>query len=393
VGRRSTGTVEARASSIRLKFTHLGERQLETLDLKPTPANIKAAERTLAKIVASIDAGVYRRSSFFQTTKEQPIENTTFGEFAKLWIATSIAEHGTRKHYQAAIDKVWGPSLGSTKLDALRASQIRKIVAKRAETVTGKTINNDLIPLRAILEAAVEDRLIQVSPAAQIKNLKFQKPVPDPFTLDEVERILADMRDKAPIQVWAYYEFAFCTGLRPSEQIIARWGKIDWTNLQIRIDAAKTYGREKGTKTGTIRDVDLTPRSVAALVAMKPFTFMKGLDHPIFANPATGQPWATDEYQRTTYFVPTLKRLGIRHRPAYQTRHTYATTALMNGISPPYISRQMGHKNTAMLFQTYSKWIDGGDKGREAAKMAALYQDPNCPRIVPGEPKTPANAG
>jgi len=68
-----------------------------------------------------------------------------------------------------------------------------------------------------------------------------------------------------------------------------------------------------------------------------------------------------------------IDTLGIRSRDAYQTRHTYATTALMAGVNPAYISRQLGHRNAAMLFKHYSRWIDGADGGREAAKLEVLY--------------------
>ncbi|KQV66586.1 site-specific integrase [Caulobacter sp. Root343] len=382
MGRRATGTVEPRQNCIRLKFTHHGERLVETLDLKPTPANIKAAGTLLARIQAAITAGVYRREDFFETPGA-PAAELTFGVYAEQWLETLTVDFGTFKHYKGAINNVWTPALGAKVLTRLLPSDIKKVVAARVQEVSGKTVNNDLIPLRGVLDSAVDDGLIPASPAVRIKNQKHQKPVPDPFTVEEMEAILAALKEREPVEVWAYFEFAFCTGLRPSELIVVKWGKVDWGRSQIRIDAARTYSREKGTKTSTIRDVDLTPRAVAALVAMKPISFMKGVDGPIFRNPATGQPWATDEYQRTTYFTPTLKRLGIRHRGAVQTRHTYATTALMGGVNPAYIARQMGHATTAMLFNVYSKWIDSADGGREAAKMAALHQpekSPNCPQ-------------
>jgi integrase len=360
----------------------MGARQVEALDLAPTPANIKAAERLLGRIQAAIGAGIYRREDFFEGN-DCAAAVPTFGEYAEQWLATLTVEHGTLKHYQASIRKVWIPALGDKLLPRLLPSDIKKVVADRDKVVSGKTINNDLIPLRQTLEAAVDDGLITASPAARIKNLKHQKPPPDPFTVAEMEAILADMKARAPKQVWAYFEFAFFTGLRPSELIAVKWGKVDWAASQVRIDTAKTYSREKDTKTNTVRDVDLSPRALTALIAMKEFTFMKEVDGPIFSNPATGKPWATDEYQRTTYFTPALKRLGIRHRGAVQTRHTFATTALMGGIYPAYIARQMGHATTAMLFNVYSKWIDSADGGREAAKMAALHQPeltPNCPK-------------
>ena len=66
-------------------------------------------------------------------------------------------------------------------------------------------------------------------------------------------------------------------------------------------------------------------------------------------------------------------------RDAYQTRHTYATLALMAGVNPAYIARQLGHANMAMLFKHYSKWIDGADAGREKSKLNKVF-GPNLDR-------------
>lgn len=69
---------------------------------------------------------------------------------------------------------------------------------------------------------------------------------------------------------------------------------------------------------------------------------------------------------------PTLKALGIRHRDARQTRHTFTTMCLMAGMNPAYVSRQMGHKNAKIFFEVYAKWIDGSANEREKSKMDAM---------------------
>ena len=74
--------------------------------------------------------------------------------------------------------------------------------------------------------------------------------------------------------------------------------------------------------------------------------------------------------------------MGIRYRSPYQTRHTYATIALMNGVNPAYISRQLGHKNAKMLFEVYAKWIDRADRGREKAKIEAALRGEFGPNMA-----------
>jgi len=113
---------------------------------------------------------------------------------------------------------------------------------------------------------------------------------------------------------------------------------------------------------------------------MKPWTFLA--DGEIFQNPVTGRSWHDERSQRDHYWKPALRRLGIRQRRAYQTRHTYAANALSAGVNPSYIARQMGHKSANMLFKTYAKWIDGADRGREKAKMEQMLSRSGQPDKV-----------
>jgi integrase len=105
---------------------------------------------------------------------------------------------------------------------------------------------------------------------------------------------------------------------------------------------------------------------------------MKELNHGhkcIFINPNTKSSWRDTQVQRYLYWVPALEATGIRSRRAYCCRHTYATNALSAGVNPAYVSRQLGHANTTLLFTVYSRWIDGADKGRERAKLEAAFSN------------------
>jgi integrase len=54
----------------------------------------------------------------------------------------------------------------------------------------------------------------------------------------------------------------------------------------------------------------------------------------------------------------TLKTLGIRYRPPYNARHTYATMCLMAGMMPALIANQLGH-SIQILLTRYPRWLDG----------------------------------
>lgn len=67
--------------------------------------------------------------------------------------------------------------------------------------MSARTINNDLIPLRALFRTAIEEGLLDRSPMMPIHNLKIPDHLPDPFTREEMEAILTHLKTNAPEQV------------------------------------------------------------------------------------------------------------------------------------------------------------------------------------------------
>lgn len=372
-GRPGTG-VWPREHSITIRFTTAdGKRYAEKLNLEPTPANIRVAERKVATIKKEIGRGDFDYAAHFPGSGKARLASTSFADYADVWLETFIGEESTRQLYTKLLNGTWKPAFEGKALADIRYSDIKRVRAARSKTVTAKSINNDMTVLRAIYEMAIRDKVLTENPTAEFTSLDHQAEPPNPLTLEQMERVVGHMKVKYHLAAWAYFEFAFQTGLRPSEEIILRWSRIDWAAGTAKIDTARTVNTEKRTKTKSVRFVDLTPRALAALEAMKPYTFLKGVDAPVFFNPNTGRPWTSDRSQREHFFHPTLKALKLPGRDAYQTRHTYATTALMGGVNPSYIARQLGHANTRMLFQIYGRWIDGADRGRELAKLATIY--------------------
>ena len=117
------------------------------------------------------------------------------------------------------------------------------------------------------------------------------------------------------------------------------------------------------------RDVELNSRALNAIERQRKFTQLKS--EWIFLNPNTAQTFIDDRPVRRWVWTPTLKALGLRHRECYQTRHTYATMALMAGANPAWGAAQLGH-STQMFFNVYSRWISEADNRRELSKLESL---------------------
>src|SRR5690349_1202533 len=143
MGRRGTGTVEPLRTSIRLKFTHHGARQIETLDLPPTPANIRAARRIMERVQGAIQHGSYRRADHFEGSGAVATTQS-FRDYAAEWLKTIVVAKSTRNSYEVALNASWNPAFGHQTLGEIRYSDIAKRIAERAKTVSGKSINNHL---------------------------------------------------------------------------------------------------------------------------------------------------------------------------------------------------------------------------------------------------------
>lgn len=353
MGGRGDG-VRSRGGSIQIDFRWKGQRCRETLKLEPTKANLLYASRLRSTILNAIATGTFRYSDYFP---ESPRAAGEKGRRIKVadalasWldsIKKTIA-HSTWIGYESAVRIHLIPSFGEKLLHSLTTSDIRSWIGML--DVSAKSINNDLIPLRAIFADAYQDGLIDKNPMERIGNLKVQTREANPFTMEEMGRII----DSASGQMKNLIRFAFWTGLRTSELIGLEWGDVDWKKALVRVERAFVAGAIKETKTkGSKRPVLLFPEALKALTEQKEHTFLEG--GRIFRHPYSGEPWRHPN-QIGKLWQPILKRAGVPFRNPYQTRHTYASMLLSAGENPMFVAAQMGHASWIMLARVYGKWI------------------------------------
>lgn len=379
--------VEIRGASIRITFTFEGSQYHERLtvngkSLNPTPANIKYAARVASDVRKRIAQGTFLWADFFPDSKraKEAKVATTFGALADDWLsAQGKLVESTKDQYGTAI-RFWKKLIGKDKrIEDITHKVLAKAIGEYPWS-SAKTHNNYLIALRGLFEMEYHGPKTLHNPMIGIKNMATVKTLPDPLTPDERDRILADLSSHYDKRVYAYFQFAFYTGMRPEEIIALRWSDYDKASKVIRVQRVRTFrGSEReGSKTHKVRDVDLMPQAIAALELMKPYTFMQttGVEGDnsadIFQNHVTGKAWHDERSQRDHYWRPSLKRLGIRWRRPYNTRHTYATVALMAGVPPAYIANQLGH-SLQMLLEKYARWIPGADNGTAKDALVAAF--------------------
>lgn len=382
MGRTKLSGVEVRESSIRVLFSYQGKQRKEPVKvdgqvLAPTPANIKFASRLVTEVRQQIEAGTFDyRKSFPDSTQApepEPVGRTgdeLFFDLIDRWCDLLELKPSTKSQYRRQKDNFWKVHLPNKPIQEFVHSDI-KAALKKGTWKSNKSRNNQLSIIRSVFELAIMDKQIKENPCAGLEYADVQLRGPDPFSLAEVRKILASVAEHYNEQLLNYLQFQFFSGLRTSEAIALAWSNVDVNKGEILVEAVNVYDEEQdSTKTSTSRVVKLPAEALAAVLAQKRHT---ANSNKVFHDPYYNEPWLYHRITRAAFWTTTLKRLGIRHRRTYNTRHTYATIGLMAGVNPAFMARQLGH-SLDMFFKVYAKWIDGQHDDRELAKIEAALR-------------------
>ena len=327
-----------------LDFRHLGKRCREYTNVSDTPLNRKKLEKILERIEADIKLGIFDYAKSFPGSKlasrfQDPIQpqvlsisNTgasalmgsqattaaqtpTFAEFSATWVAEN--EISWRRSNRRTIDDILKrhllPAFGEkvvgqiTKSDILTfRSTLSKVPGRKAETLSAKRINAILAPLRQILNEAA-DRFNFTTAFRNIKPLKVLKSDVEPFTMEEVQKILAAIRS----DFRNYMTVRFFTGMRTGEVDGLKWQYVDFERCQILVRETIVAGEEDTTKTeGSQREIHMSGIVLQALKAQalvtrekSRFVFCTGEGKPFDHNNVTKRVW-----------YPLLQYLGLPPR-------------------------------------------------------------------------------
>ncbi|MFT4426390.1 Arm DNA-binding domain-containing protein [Enterobacter hormaechei] len=352
--------------TINLTFTYKGVKCREPLsNLEVNNKNLKYAERTLGEIHNKIERGTFIYAEYFpRSVRLKIFGNAATGKTVKMYLDEYLKICETRNLSPSTIGGYKKCRSALSELHNFPASELTPAALKtwiQNQKTTLKTIRNQLSFLRSSLDEAVTDGVLQINPVSQVTASRYQSNksdaessyIVDPLSPAEVSALLTSIGNK---QWENLFRFAIQTGLRSSELCALRWRDIDFVEKTAHVQSASVSGVTKGTKTkaGT-RKVELTEEAMIALNDQKPFSFMK--DGCVFEDPKTNKPWASADAIRKKAWVPTLRKAGIRYRNPYQTRHTFATKMISQGVNLFWLAGQMGHKGPEMLFRHYGRYL------------------------------------
>ena len=371
-------TVRNETGKLVMDFTYRNVRCREQTALPDTLQNRKRVEVVLEKIKKALKNGTFQYRDYFPESAlasrfdpaaaidvgksiQSPVNSSSphFQDFASQWFKEHEIEW-RRSHIRSLRSTLDGrliPHFGQKVVSSITKSDIlayRATLAKvkgrgDKEGLSPKRINEIIGTLCQIIDEAA-DRFEFTTPTTNIKRLRVRKVDVDPFSLQDVQSILATVR----ADYRNYFTVRFFTGMRTGEVHGLKWRYVDFEHRLIRVRETFVLGEDEYTKTdGSQRDIQMSQPVVEALT--KQYEVTGKLSDYVFCN-LMGAPLDNKNFTDRVWY-PLLRHLGLTERRPYQMRHTAATLWLASGEAPEWIARQLGHTSTEMLFRVYSRYV------------------------------------
>jgi integrase len=150
--------------------------------------------------------------------------------------------------------------------------------------------------------------------------------------------------------------------------MVLKWPRVDFRQGKILIREGRVLGQTDIPKrAGSLRDIDMLAPVREGLTTQKATSWLLG-GH-VFLD-GKQQP-VNQELFRMKVWQPVLKRLGVRYRPPYQMRHTFATLAISMGENINWVSRMLGHKSLVVTLEKYNRFVPNLTREDGKALLAA----------------------
>ena len=254
------------------------------------------------------------------------------------------------------IQKRWMPDLGGMPIKDIRIRDVR-LADQGQEWPSPKRQQNVRSMLRGIFDLAIEDELIDSNPADKLIPVSHQSADIDPFSADEMEAILQRLHG----QSYLFFLLAFETGMRPAEIMGMEWSDIK--RGKVHLVRSMVESKIKEMKTKKTRWVSLTPRAIEALEGA-----VRHISGHFLVNTQGGRLLTLTKLHEEWDIA--LERAEVRHRRAYNCRHTRASLGVSAGQTPAWLADQLGH-DLRTFFAKYATFSGGDNDDDEMAKMTA----------------------
>lgn len=341
--------------------------------------------------------------------------NMTFGDWMDFWYQQYEKQRirpTTQAHYENLIYNHVVTDIGKLPLSELTQNDLQQFYSRlknggrqvRTE-LYGKGLSDRMIRschavCRKCLEKAVADGLIHINPAIGCKLPPKKAKEMQVLTREEMQRFILQAKADGYFELFL---LELCTGMRRGEIVALQWEELNMQTGELHISRQATTVKGQihisAPKTkSSIRTVILPSDIVKILAEYK----KKVNSRWMFPSPvkvdAPRHPSAVRKILDRL-----LERAECKHIRFHDLRHTFATTALANGMDVKTLSAIIGHISSETTLNIYTHITDNMQRsaankieqgfGRNEGSLSEDKQTPDqtvkSPQRAVFEPKQP----
>ncbi len=270
----------------------------------------------------------------------------------------------TADYYHRNIESHVIPRIGEIKLtqltsrdiqkmykDLLENGRLREVQREKSPGLSNATVRGIHMMMHNALDRAVKERLILRNPTEDCIIPKIEKQEMKILPAESMGAYLKAAEERGVLPMF-YLELT--TGLRKGELVALLWDDLDAEQRTISVSkqAAVRNGKITITRPKTetsVRRISIPQEAVDFLVQ----EHEKHPDNPyMFPSPKTGEMYHPDSVVNLHKKI--LKDAGLEHIRFHDLRHTFATTALQNGVDVKTVSSMLGHYDAGFTLRTYT---------------------------------------
>jgi integrase len=376
---------------------HNGQRKAKCIG--ESRAAAVQVKRVLEGKLALGDIGV-----FGETDPKMPL----FGDYTDIWLrdhAKLVCKMSTIDGYESVLRQHLRPRFAARRLDDIKRNDIKGLISDLvAKELARSTVRNALSILRSVFNYAIEDGLFESNPAANFgrftRAAKTSGVKGIALTPEEVETFLSTAK-RTCLVYYPIFLLAARAGLRRGELVAIQWGDIEFgkddndRNRFIVVQHNFVRRQHTSTKSKKTRRVDMSRELRSVLIKMRDNRLRAAClegktdisTELLFSAPAGGILDPDNLYHR--YFVPALKKSGIRKIRLHDLRHTFGSLLIQGGASLAYVRDQMGHSSIQITVDVYGHLVAGADISWVDGLDATQSQQANA---TPAQPQAIAEA-
>jgi len=319
--------------------------------------------KTQAQVKEKLQAAIAECQGLDVSRSEECTVTTWLRTWYELYAEPNVRT-ATANRYELMIERYTIPRIGSIKLKKLTTRHLQKLYkelldsgrihvgSNQPQGLGTTTVHSVHLMLHAALERAVKERLIPRNPTEDCVPPKPRKVEMQILPAQDMHAYLeaAKARDLLPM-----FYLELVSGLRKGELVALRWDDLDIQSNTISV--SKQYVRNPdGSLELTRPKTENSVRLVSIPQTAVDLLIQEHEKHPnnpyMFPSPITGDMYHPDSVVNLHKKI--LKDAGLPHIRFHDLRHTFATTALQNGVDVKTVSSMLGHYDAGFTLRTYT---------------------------------------